>query len=687
MDENSPVSVLKGVGTRLQSKLEDLGIFSVADLLFRLPIRYQDRTKYTPINELNAGSEAFVKGIIEVSGIRYGRKRNLITVISDGSGRLTIRQFYFSRSQEKSFQRGALIQCYGEVRDGPSGLEMIHPEFRLSKEKQETCLEKNLTPVYSRVDGIGQLRWRSLINQAWNICTDRIINLPDFLSPNIECWSLVEALKVLHNPPPSALNSLISGIHPAQKRIIFEELLAYHLLFEDRRNSRSGLKAEPIISDSNLWLKMKMNLEFVLTQSQIRCIDEIMNDLKKSIPALRLLQGDVGCGKTVVAAAAVLAVIESGHQAVIMAPTELLAEQHYKVFSNWFNKLDIEVGWLSSSVKKSDRRLIYKSLHEGDIKVIIGTHALFQDGVEYNSLGLVVIDEQHRFGVSQRMALWKKGHADNKVPHQIIISATPIPRSLTMAMYGDMDISTIKELPIGRKPVDTVVIPNTRRLEVQQRIEEACASGRQAYWVCPLIEESDVIHAEAVKSRAQELKKGLPGINIGILHGRNSLEEKEQIMDSFRLGEINLLVATTVIEVGVDVPAASLMIIENAERLGLSQLHQLRGRVGRGGNRSACVLMYQPPLGNIARERLSTIRQSKDGFFIAQKDLELRGPGELMGTRQSGAPQFRVADLARDHSLLPLVQLTAKDIQKNHPELVKPLMSRWINTESYFSNA
>ena len=682
-------SALKGVGPQLEAKLEALGICSVADLLFHLPLRYQDRTQLKAIGELQPGGEALVHGRIEASGVRFGRRRSLITVLSDDTARLTMRQFYFNASQQRALKRGAYLQCYGEVRSGPAGLEMVHPEYRVVDSPDAVTVEASLTPVYPTTEGIGQSRWRDLTGQALDRCADAIPELlGDWAGFEFSDLSLAEALRLLHRPPAGVdLDALKSGTHPAQQRLAFEELLANHLALRRRRERRDALSARAILPSTELWPRLRESLGFSLTEAQTRSIEELMQDLAKAQPALRLVQGDVGCGKTIVAAAAVLAAIEAGEQAVVMAPTELLAEQHLRTFSQWFEPLGIRPVWLSGRIGTAERRQACEQLASGSARIAIGTHALFQDEVAYHRLGLVVVDEQHRFGVAQRLALRDKGHSEDGAAHQIIMSATPIPRSLTMVMYADMDISVIDEMPPGRQPVETVVLPNTRREDVQARIREACARGRRAYWVCPLIEDSDALAVQAATSRAEALTAELPELRIALLHGKIAPAEKDAIMEDFRQGRLDVLVATTVIEVGVDVPEASLMIIENAERLGLSQLHQLRGRVGRGDRKSVCVLMYQAPLGNTAKERLATLRQSTDGFVIAQKDLELRGPGELLGTRQSGAPQFRIADLARDRALLPAVQHGAQQLLRDHPEKAAPLMARWVREGLAFSHA
>ena len=680
---------LRGVGPHLQSKLERLGVRSVQDILFHLPLRYQDRTRLTPLGGLQAGSEALIQGVVEVSGVRMGARRSLVTVISDNTGRIAMRQFRFTTAQQRALQRGRPIQCYGEVRAGPSSLEMVHPEYRLLQDEDSVPTENSLTSVYPTTDGVGQRKWRDLARQALDSVGQDVEELlpPDTDIPGGNI-SLAEALEYLHRPPqgtdPLALRD---AAHPVRQRLVFEEILAHHIAIRRRRHHLDQFTAPEISTDLQMWRQLCEQLEFELTSAQQRVVGEVLCDLAQPRPALRLVQGDVGSGKTVVAAAAVLAAVEAGCQAVIMAPTELLAKQHLTSFEQWLRRLGVEVVWLTGRLGVSDRRSAYRKLADGEAQVAIGTHALFQAGVKYRNLGLVVVDEQHRFGVEQRLALRDKGRSDFQAPHQLVMTATPIPRSLAMVMYADMEISVIDEMPPGRRPVETVVLPNTRRDEVQDRIRQACGRGRRAYWVCPLIDESEILEVDAATSRAESLQKELPELRICVLHGRSRPAEKDAVMDDFRAGRIDLLVATTVIEVGVDVPEASLMVIENAERMGLAQLHQLRGRVGRGAEKSVCVLMYQAPLGNNARERLSTMRRTNDGFAIARKDLELRGPGELLGVRQSGLPQFRIADLARDHALLPKVREVAAHLRENQSqEQLDLLVERWLSTKNAFSD-
>ena len=680
---------LTGVGPHLQSKLARLGIHSVQDVLFHLPLRYQDRTQLTPLGGLEAGTEALIQGVIELSGVRMGGRRSLVTIISDNTGRVAMRQFRFTTAQQRALQRGRPIQCFGEVRVGPSSLEMVHPEYRLLQDVDLAGTEDTLTAVYPTTDGVGQRKWRDLVRQALDFNGK---DVDELLPPEIDIpggdISLGEALEFLHRPPPETDPLVLrDATHPVKRRLIFEEMLAHHIAIRRRRHHLDQCQAPVISTELQLWHRLCEQLEFELTGAQQRVVGEVLTDLGRSRPALRLVQGDVGSGKTVVAAAAVLAAVEVGCQAVIMAPTELLARQHLTSFEHWLRRLGVEVVWLTGRLGATDRRTACQKLANGEAQVGIGTHALFQAGVVYRNLGLVVVDEQHRFGVEQRLALREKGRSGDQVPHQLVMTATPIPRSLAMVMYADMEISVIDEMPTGRRPVETVVLPNTRREEVQARIRQACARGRRAYWVCPLIDESEILEVEAATSRGESLQTELPELRVSVLHGRSRPAEKDTVMDDFRAGRIDLLVATTVIEVGVDVPEASLMVIENAERMGLAQLHQLRGRVGRGAEKSVCVLMYQTPLSNNARQRLSTMRRTNDGFEIARKDLELRGPGELLGTRQSGLPQFRIADLARDHALLPRIQEVASRLledQSSHQ--LDLLIQRWLSTENAFSD-
>ncbi len=678
--EQRPVTVLRGVGAALAERLARLHVTRVADLLFVLPLRYEDRTHVVAIGALTPGTRAAVEGEVQLTEVAYRGRRQLLCRISDGSGMLTLRFFYFSASQQHNLARGTRLRCFGEVRRGPLGLEIVHPEYRrLSHEAAP--LEETLTPIYPLTEGVPQGRLRALVAEALRE-TERA-PLRDFLPPTAGLPpgfpSLLEALDYLHRPPREArLEELAAGRHPAQQRLAFEELLAHHLALKLRKRALTADPAFVLTDAAQLTARFLKALPFALTRAQARALAEAEADLASGAPMARLLQGDVGCGKTVVAAAAAARAAGSGLQVALMAPTELLAEQHWRNFKEWFGPLGETVALLSGSQPARTRRSARATIASGDVRIVVGTHALFQEGIEFANLALVIVDEQHRFGVQQRLRLQEKGHKLGRVPHQLIMTATPIPRTLAMTAYADLDISVIDELPPGRTPVQTVVIPEQRRAEVVMRIVEACRAGRQAYWVCPLIDESEELRAQAAEETAASLSAALPGVRVGLVHGRMPGAAKDAAMLAFKAGKIQLLVATTVIEVGVDVPNATLMVIENAERMGLAQLHQLRGRVGRGTEASTCVLLYRAPLAQLARERLKVIRATSDGFEIARRDLALRGPGELLGTRQTGLAQLRVADLMRDAPLLPKVQQTAELLLNTSPEATAALTARWI---------
>jgi ATP-dependent DNA helicase RecG len=677
----SPLTALKGVGPTLAKKLEKLGLFRIEDLLFLLPLRYEDRTQLVRIGSLVAGSRCLVSGEVLLAEVAFRGRRNLLVRIGDGSGQLTLRFFHFSRQQQAQFQPGVRLSCFGEVRRGSSGFEMIHPEYRLLRDEQEAAMNDSLTPVYPATEGVQQGRLRYLTDQA--LAAMRKAPPEELLPPSITqklgMPSLANAIGYLHRPPPDAdLGQLQEGQHPCQQRLAFEELLAHYLSLRSLRALAETENAPTLTGGAERVAAFIDDLPFELTGAQARVVDDILSDLARPHPMMRLIQGDVGSGKTVVAAIACLKAISCGVQAAIMAPTEILAEQHWRNFAAWFRPLGIEPAWLSGSQKASARREALAAIADGSAPLVVGTHALFQGGVTFRQLALVVIDEQHRFGVHQRMALRDKGIGSDGHPHQLVMTATPIPRTLAMAAYADLDTSVIDELPPGRTPVTTVALPDTRRGEIVGRVRAAVEAGQQAYWVCPLIEESDFLDYQAAEKSYGMLTEALPEVRVGLVHGRMRPAEKEKGMRAFKEGLIQVLVATTVIEVGVDVPNASLMIIENAERMGLSQLHQLRGRVGRGAARSHCVLLYKPPLGRIAKERLSVLRETNDGFVVAQRDLELRGPGELLGTRQTGLPDYRVASLVRDAGLMPQVQVTAEDIRKSSPGNAAAIVRRWL---------
>ncbi len=675
------LTALKGVGPALAIKLEKLGLHRVEDLLFLLPLRYEDRTQLVRIGALVAGARCLVSGEVLLAETAYRGRRNLLVRISDGSGQLTLRFFHFSRQQQAQFQNGVHVTCFGEVRRGTSGFEMIHPEYRVLRANQAAAMSDSLTPIYPATEGVQQGRLRNLTDQALRAMQNDPPEelLPAAVTGKLGMPSLADAIRYLHRPPPDADVALMqAGEHPCQQRLAFEELLAHYLSLRSLRALAETDDAVALVEGGEQVSGFIADLPYTLTGAQQRVVDEILGDLSQPHPMMRLIQGDVGSGKTVVAAIACLKAIACGVQAAIMAPTEILAEQHFRNFADWFGPLGIEPAWLSGSQKAAARRAALESIADGRAQLIVGTHALFQEGVDFACLALVVIDEQHRFGVHQRMALRDKGVGAEGHPHQLVMTATPIPRTLAMAAYADLDTSVIDELPPGRQPVSTIAVPDTRRHEIVERVRAACASGQQAYWVCPLIEESDVLDYQAAEASYQALTEALPELRVGLVHGRMRPAEKERGMQAFKEGLIQVLVATTVIEVGVDVPNASLMIIENAERMGLSQLHQLRGRVGRGATQSHCVLLYKPPLGRIAKERLAVLRDTNDGFVVAQRDLELRGPGELLGTRQTGLPDYRVANLVRDAALMPQVQVTAEQIRKSSAPRAAAIVRRWL---------
>ena len=678
--ERRPVTGLKGVGPALAKRLAKLGIETVADLLFWLPTRYEDRTHIVPIGSLRPGARAAVEGTVELSEVVFRGRRSLLVRLSDGTGFLTLRFFHFSGAQQEQLVRGARLRCFGEVRRGKHGPEIVHPEYKNADAPDTQAVQGVLTPIYPVTEGVQQGRLRNLTAQALAAVSDG--ELPDWMPAEIrdelKLPALREALQFLHRPPPDArLPELEAGRHPAQQRLAFEELLAHHLSLRQLRNEIRRDPAWRIASPGQLADRLLEGTGFKLTKAQRRVMGEIRGDLSVAHPMLRLVQGDVGSGKTIVAALAAADVAEAGAQAALMAPTELLAEQHAQNFSRWLAPLGLEPLLLTGRLPARARRDAQAALAEGRSAIAIGTHALFQEEVTFRNLALVIVDEQHRFGVHQRMRLREKG-SEGRYPHQLIMTATPIPRTLAMTAYADLDVSVIDELPPGRTPVMTVAMPDSRRDEVVRRIRGACLEGRQAYWVCPLIEESELLEAQAAEDTAASLAAALPDVAVGIVHGRMPPAAREKTMAKFKAGEIGLLVATTVIEVGVDVPNASLMVIENAERMGLAQLHQLRGRVGRGREASSCLLLWHAPLSTLAKERLAVLRSTNDGFAVARRDLELRGPGELLGTRQTGLMQLKVADLMRDADLLPRVQAAADVMMRSHADNIAPLKRRWI---------
>lgn len=683
-DGEVPIDRLKRVGPRLSERLAGLGVTSVQDLLFHLPSRYQDRTRLTRIADLAPGGEALVEGVVVAAEVAFGRRRSLKVWLADGEARgLMLRFFHFSQAQREGLRPGVSLRCYGEVRQGPQSLEIVHPEYQIRGAEADPAVADALTPIYPSTEGMHQATWRSLTDQALEWLGRGASLLPDLLPEQLTAPlglpDLAAAIAYLHRPPLTAnLDDLLERRHPAFRRLAFEELIAHQVSLRRLREEQRRIAAPRLAGDGSLRQRLRSNLPFVLTAAQGRVLTEIAADLESPIPMLRLLQGDVGSGKTIVAVLAALQAVEADHQVALMAPTELLGEQHLRNLSTWLTPLGIEPLWLAGRHKGRERAGLLERIADGSARVMVGTHALFQEDVAFANLGLVVIDEQHRFGVHQRMRLREKGAREGLAPHQLIMTATPIPRSLAMTVYADLDLSVIDELPPGRTPIATVAIPDARRDEVIERVRQACGEGRQAYWVCTLIEESEVLECQAAEETARQLVESLPGLRVGLVHGRIKGPERDAVMRTFAAGDLDLLVATTVIEVGVDVPNASLMIVENPERLGLAQLHQLRGRVGRGAQASFCVLLYRAPLSGQAWERLDTLRRESSGFVIAQKDLEMRGPGEVLGTRQTGDLAFRVADPARDQSLLPAAQRAADLLLRDRPDLVDPLIRRWL---------
>ena len=672
-----PVTQLKGVGVQLANKLAKLGIQTIQDVLFHLPMRYMDRTRITPIGSAQPNTEIVIEGEVRGCDLAFGRRRSLMCRLQDNTGMITLRFFHFSNAQRQNLKTGSHIRCYGEVRRGSSGLEIYHPEYQFIDQQQPQPLQQYLTAVYPATEGISQQRLRTIASQALELMKQHA--LTELLPKELQQSSLTEAIEFIHQPPKTAaVDQLANGDHPAQQRLAFEELLAHQLSLLQLRKNIQQHGAPALSCDKEMQENFLSSLAFKLTGAQLRVSLEIQNDLLKPVPMLRLVQGDVGSGKTVVAALAALQCIAAGKQAAIMAPTEILAEQHRNSFQAWLEPLGIQLAWLTGKVKGKARERQLSMIKDGSAPIVIGTHALFQEEVEFHDLALTIIDEQHRFGVHQRLALKEKGKDPNQVPHQLIMTATPIPRTLAMSAYADLDCSIIDELPPGRSPVNTVVIANQRRPEIIERVRAACASGRQAYWVCTLIEESDVLEAQAAEATADELHLLLPELKIGLIHGRLKPGEKAAAMEAFKNGQLQLLVATTVIEVGVDVSNASLMVIENPERLGLAQLHQLRGRVGRGQQESHCVLLYSTPLSQHSTERLSIMRQTTDGFKIAEMDLKLRGPGEVLGTRQTGEMELRIADLQRDAHLLPKIKTTSEIILAEYPVQADAIIRRWL---------
>jgi ATP-dependent DNA helicase RecG len=679
---------LHGVGPRTAELLKKINIHTVQDLLFHLPVRYQDRTQITPLSQIRADQYVAIEGVITLAEIKNTKRRSLLCQLQDDSGKITLRFFYFNSAQQKTLMNiGAKLRCYGEAHWVGKNLEIVHPEYHAISPDQVFPIETYLTPIYPTTEGLHQSLLRKLTSQALiTLQENQTLTeyLPDSLRQQFQLPDLKATLCLIHQPPKHT-HLLLEEMHPARHRLAFEELLAHQLSLYRFRLDIKQLQAPALIKKNIFIEKLLAQLPFELTQAQQRVAAEISADLCKSNPMLRLLQGDVGAGKTVVAALAALQAVDNNYQVAFMAPTELLAEQHFLCFQNWLESLGVRVVFLAGKITGQARRDILQTINNGQAQIIIGTHALFQHDVEFFNLALIIVDEQHRFGVAQRLALRAKGAA-GACPHQLMMTATPIPRTLSMTAYADLDCSLLNELPKGRMPITTVVISNQRRLEVIERVRQHCQQKNQVYWVCALIEESELLECEAAEKMAQQLAQILPEFRVALIHGRLKAEEKEQIMFNFKQHQLDLLVATTVIEVGVDVPNASLMIIENAERLGLAQLHQLRGRVGRGSQQSHCVLLYQSPLSEIAKQRLAIMRETQDGFKIADCDLQLRGPGEILGTRQTGLMQFKIADLLRDKDLLDVMPDVVLFMQQ-FPDCVDALIQRWLGNKIDYSHA
>ena len=675
---------LKGVGPALVSKLQKLKVHNQYDLLFLLPIRYEDKTYLHKISALVAGEKALIQGFVVLTTVVYRGRRMLISQLSDDTGIITLRFFHFSKQQARRLAKNTVVRCFGQTRKTASGLEMIHPQYQIINPENPAPLEAGLTPIYPTTEGLQQGRLRKIVRAALEQQIDTIEELlPASIVKELGLVPLTESLREIHQP---SQKNIVNGHQSlARKRLIIEELLANQLAL---KRLKRHTKKEPAMALANRLLKESLikNLPFKLTKSQARVVEEIEMDLKKNWPMMRLLQGDVGSGKTIVAALAMLIAVGSKQQAALMAPTELLAEQHFNNVVSWFEPLGVSVALLKSKLSAKDRRTVLAGIANGTIDIIVGTHALFQPSVVYKNLALVVVDEQHRFGVEQRLSLMKKSSDRNTVPHQLIMTATPIPRTLAMTAYGDLDASIITELPKGRGNIKTIVVPEEKRSQVMDKISKECALGRQSYWVCPLIEESEELNFQAAESTYVFLQEKLKRLSIGLVHGKLSSVKKTKAMENFINGHTNILVATTVIEVGVDVANSSVMVIENAERLGLTQLHQLRGRIGRGRHESVCILLYKKPLSSVAKERLAVIRATNDGFLIAEKDLQLRGPGELLGTRQKGLIGLRIADIMRDAYLLPTINKLTVNIEQNHPDLIEKIVRRWVGDQLEYRN-
>ena len=684
------IQSLKGVGPKSASFLNNLGIFTIPDAVMHLPFRYEDRSFITPIGEANYQAPVLIEGEIMKSSVVFRGRRMLFTEIYDGTGKLTMRMFNFAMAQHKALEEGKMIRCYGNITPGPNGKQMIHPQYQVFEKDVEIEIEANLTPIYATTSGLQQNKLKKIIEDSLRFCEEHNLLKENLNTGNYsEFGNLLETLKFLHKPPVNTdIEELIEGKHPAQKSLIKEELIAHMLCAGILKNELEGRTGPSMGNDSekeNLFLD---TLPFDLTNAQKRSWEEIRNDLTDLKPMRRLLQGDVGSGKTLIAALSALHSHSNNWQTAFLCPTEILAEQHFNSFQAWFNELGLKTELLTGSTKAKERKLIVKELALGEIDILIGTHAIFQSGVEFKRLGLTIIDEQHRFGVHQRFSMLEKGGKQNSSPHQLIMTATPIPRTLAMTVYGSLETSVIDELPPGRNPVQTSSRPDSLRDRVIKRVEEVCLTGKRAYWVCTLIEDSDELEAQSAEELFKEISNSLPKLKVGLVHGRLKKEDKDTVIRKFREGDIQLLVCTTVIEVGVDIPEATLMIIENPERLGLSQLHQLRGRVGRKANTdSHCLLLYKEPLSVMAEERIKTMELTNDGFKIAERDLELRGAGDIYGIRQSGLMDLKIANPIRDSELLVEAQTEALELGKNEKEFANILVKRWISNRVDYSES
>ena len=686
----TPITQLRGIGNAVAEKLERLSIRHIEDLLFHLPLRYQDRTRVYPINSLQVNQEMLVEGAIIQTRVVYRRRRMMLVTIGDNTGELLLRFFHFSTKQQNTLRSGTRIRCFGEIRKGQSQLEIIHPEYSFVSQHAPSKLEAGYTPIYPTTEGLNQFSLRKFTQEAmlWLSQPDNALEelLPPDIATTEQSFSLQEAILYIHRPPSDTdIELLQNGEHPVQKRLAFEEMLAHSLSLKRMRADTQKQLAHPLKKKGKLFNQLQQALPFELTSAQHRIIADIHADVQKSAPMMRLVQGDVGSGKTLVGVAAMLEAVESGCQAAMMAPTEILAEQHFRNLMDWFNPFDVRIGLIVGKQKVRERRNVLRQARSGEINIVVGTHTLFQEKVAFDRLALIVVDEQQRFGVHQRLALKQKGEDGNFQPHQLIMTATPIPRSLAMTMYADLDYSVIDEMPPGRLPVQTFALADSRRSELIERVRKTCIEGGQVYWVCPLIEKSETLYYEPAESTFELLTHSMPEIKIKLIHGRMKTEEKTEAITLFKQGEIQLLVATTVIEVGLDIPDASLIVIENAERFGLAQLHQLRGRVGRGSKQSSCALLYHPPLSATARRRLSVMRKTNDGFEIAKEDMKIRGPGEILGTRQTGAMQFRIADITRDMMQLERVLKASEKMLAKHPHICDKLIERWLGDAARYA--